>query len=740
MPTESSPNQSFWIIDREAAPRRALARATGLPAERLIVGAPGDAAFATARAPLALVITPRGDFEAELDFVHRHRDALAQARRLFLANEDDAGEIRRLFSAREDEIAGERPDPRTLRALLRGAAAHRNAAPLTARHERERIAERFSGWFGAVDVPGLLRALDPALAPLPLLVRGVPGSGRSLVARYAELFRAPADTPEPVRIDGREIRDAEQLAVCAATRPSLRIEDLDALPADAQRALAEWMRTGVGPAGERLRVIATAGPGGAYDALEPILAGAFAALVVSVPSLADEPDAVRPFAEHVLASWTARVGGPPRSLAADALGVLESEAWVGDRSAVESLLWTALAGTSRDPLTAADLDESGAALALATSPIEGDGFATIEPDAPEDLRARIADAPVIPPTEPGEPSLADPVEPSSPRAPETPSETSDATADFERAFAEGLPVPDADADGVERADPLGHVGHVGHADETTGDAGARGFANETTGDVGVRGFAGDVSTELGAETFARAAAEGPAPPAPGRESWRRLARSLSHEIRNPLVSIRTFTELLDDNFEDAEFRDRFRELVGRDVAHIDEVVGRLSSAAAPEKIEPIPVDVSAVLERLLDDRRESIGERRLLVLRELERDAPIAWADPTGLEVALAGLLDRALASLPERGDLFVATRRIDRAADGEPRLRILLRHHDPERRSEAPLGAGDTSGLADVGAAANVLEYVLAETIVEAGGGQLTVDSTDGAETLILVDLPTPS
>ena len=232
----------------------------------------------------------------------------------------------------------------------------------------------------------------------------------------------------------------------------------------------------------------------------------------------------------------------------------------------------------------------------------------------------------------------------------------------------------------------------------------------------------------------------PAPPAQGHDQWRRLARSLSHEIRNPLVSIRTFTELLDDNFEDAEFRDRFRELVGRDVAHIDEVVGRLSRASAHEKIEASPIDVSALLERLLDDRRDSIGERRLLVLRELERDAPIAWADPTGLEVALAGLLDRALASLPERGDLFVATRRIDRAADGHPRLRILLRHHDPERRGAAPLGAGDTSGLSDVTAAANVLEYVLAETIVEAGGGQLTVDATDSAETLVLVDLPTPS
>ncbi|MEM9173881.1 MAG: histidine kinase dimerization/phospho-acceptor domain-containing protein, partial [Myxococcota bacterium] len=477
------------------------------------------------------------------------------------------------------------------------------------------------------------------------------------------------------------------------------------------------------------------------------------ALVVDVPSLSDDPGAIRPFAEHVLAAWTTRVGGPPRSLADDAYGVLESEAWAGDRSAVESLLWTALASTGRDPLTAADLDASGAALALATAPIE-----TADPNDPPvtepvrrdlapDPRARFAEAPVIPPSPALDardaPETAPPVAPSA------------ETADLERAFAEGLPEatllePDGAGPASEDAEEAPDVARF--ADEAAADTGtttfagdgsaelgAENFAGDVSTDAGAETFAGDVSTELGAETFARAAVETPSAGAPDRESWRRLARSLSHEIRNPLVSIRTFTELLAENFDDAEFRDRFRELVGRDVAHIDEVVGRLSSAAAQEKVESTPVDVSALLERLLDDRRDSIGERRLLVLRELEREAPVAWADPTSLEVALAGLLDRALASLPERGDLFVATRRIDRAADGHPRLRILLRHHDPERRGATELGAGDASGVADVGAAANVLEYVLAETIVEAGGGQLTVDATDGAETLILVDLPTP-
>lgn len=232
---------------------------------------------------------------------------------------------------------------------------------------------------------------------------------------------------------------------------------------------------------------------------------------------------------------------------------------------------------------------------------------------------------------------------------------------------------------------------------------------------------------------APAAASAPLPPsaatAAGDATWRRLARSLSHEIRNPLVSIRTFTELLPDHYADETFRARFRELVGKDVGHIQDVVTRLAKATERDRFESIPVDVSALIDRVLAARRDAIARRRQVVLSELERDAPFALADPSALEVALDGLVDRALASLPDRGDLFVTTRRIERAGDGRPRLRVLLRHHNPQ--------ASGLSGELDP--VHQILEYVLAETIVGALGGRLTIDPTLGPETLIVIDLPTP-
>ncbi len=783
----------LWIVHRNPRRLAALARISGLEAPELSVGEPASDVFEDAPTPAALLLGLEGDFERELEFLHRHRDRLARTRRTLLAAPEDADEVQRLFGVTPDEILETTPSDRQLRALVISAVAHRNAESLAARRDRERISKRFAGWFGGVEIPGLLRALDPALARLPLLVRGVLGSGRPLVARYVDLFRndaggaPPAPVPPAVsatgggtptrqvasdrdrdprdraanavlRLHAREIRDAEEIAERVARRrhhfgrpvETVWIDQIDALPVSVQVALAEWIRLDAAPTGGiggPLRWIATAGPAGLRDPLEVILQNAFAPLELSIPSLVEHPQSLPDFAAYVATDWCTTVGDTPRQVSESAIAALEAHAWSGDRAAVESILRTTFAATPRNPIEESDLtlghlDWSDLTSELAADPLSEepasdalpDAFGSdvaprsdAEGDALEDatfLTDEAGDAPPLPSVEAELESIAEdvregfaaPAPDAGPQAGGTPD--AEALADFERAFEEGLP-----GNSVEQT--TGEPRRESSAERDLAPETARPeLAAET-----------DVSSQLSDEAFEMAgdAARAGGHTTAADERWRRLARSLSHEIRNPLVSIRTFAALLPEHFADPSFRERFTELVGRDVAQIDEVVTRLADVAEHETIEPTSVDVSALLERLLDARRDEIGRGRLLVLRELERDEPLALADARGLEVALAGLLDRALASLPERGDLFVATRRIDRAADGAPRLRVLLRHHNPE------LGAGDTSGLAELGAATNVLEYVLAETVVATTGGQLTIDSTDGQETLILVDLRTP-
>ena len=54
-----------------------------------------------------------------------------------------------------------------------------------------------------------------------------------------------------------------------------------------------------------------------------------------------------------------------------------------------------------------------------------------------------------------------------------------------------------------------------------------------------------------------------------------LGASLAHEIRNPLVTIKTFVQLLPKHYQDAAFRDKFFTLIGDEVTRIDRLTEQL---------------------------------------------------------------------------------------------------------------------------------------------------------------------
>ncbi len=60
-----------------------------------------------------------------------------------------------------------------------------------------------------------------------------------------------------------------------------------------------------------------------------------------------------------------------------------------------------------------------------------------------------------------------------------------------------------------------------------------------------------------------------------------LSAGMAHEIKNPLVTIKTFAQLLPQQHHDAEFRDTFFDLVGQEVNRIDAIVNRLLNFARP---------------------------------------------------------------------------------------------------------------------------------------------------------------
>jgi hypothetical protein len=218
-------------------------------------------------------------------------------------------------------------------------------------------------------------------------------------------------------------------------------------------------------------------------------------------------------------------------------------------------------------------------------------------------------------------------------------------------------------------------------------------------------------------------------PAVSPESVARLAKAVAHEVRNPLVSIRTFSDLLHDHYADADFRDRFGSLVAKDVRRIEEVIERLEQMG--EVADPrnaLPVDMTELLEGLLDEQRANIQAKRLLVLKELDRARPEALGDARLLRMALAGLLDRAIEEAPDRGDLYLASRhRPD--SDESATMRILIRYRVTETPSDSDLALETFR--------ATNLEAEVAQAVIERQGGALRIDMESPSETLVVIDLP---
>ena len=90
-------------------------------------------------------------------------------------------------------------------------------------------------------------------------------------------------------------------------------------------------------------------------------------------------------------------------------------------------------------------------------------------------------------------------------------------------------------------------------------------------------------------------------------SFGALASGVAHEIKNPLVAIRTFAELLPERYTDVDFRDDFSKVVVTEVARIDGLIDRLRGIAATT-----PTHIGAV------DIREPISDTLALLRAQFE--------------------------------------------------------------------------------------------------------------------------
>ena len=216
-----------------------------------------------------------------------------------------------------------------------------------------------------------MRALDPHLAGVPVLVRGEPGTGRGTLLRYQHYFGGTGDGAFAHIPCNGETAVAEiervlfDLGRTHPRLPSLTVwlEEVGALSARAQRQFATWLDAGP-PPGVRtptLRWLASLDANG--PALDTRLAHALATIEIRLPALRERSERIEPIAASIAAAWAHARRETPRGFSPEALAFLREYPWPGNLRELEAVVEQSLAATARTPLGIDDLLLEGIPLA-----------------------------------------------------------------------------------------------------------------------------------------------------------------------------------------------------------------------------------------------------------------------------------------------------------------------------------------------------------------------------------------
>jgi signal transduction histidine kinase len=141
-----------------------------------------------------------------------------------------------------------------------------------------------------------------------------------------------------------------------------------------------------------------------------------------------------------------------------------------------------------------------------------------------------------------------------------------------------------------------------------------------------------------------------------------LGASLAHEIRNPLVTIKTFVQLLPHHYQDAAFRDKFFRLIGDEVSRIDRLTEQLLDMASPRVYTAIPTALHPLLRAGLDLVTTKADHRQVKLITDFAASPDIALTDAAATKQVLLNLCFNAIHAVENReGERWIriATRNV---------------------------------------------------------------------------------
>jgi signal transduction histidine kinase len=218
------------------------------------------------------------------------------------------------------------------------------------------------------------------------------------------------------------------------------------------------------------------------------------------------------------------------------------------------------------------------------------------------------------------------------------------------------------------------------------------------------------------------------------KAWADMSRQVAHDIKNPLTPIQLAAEHLQRVHEDQQrpmgpVFDQCISTVLHQVRLLRQIASEFSNFATAPSPRLVRVPVLRLLEEVVQPYRAGLASVTRIDI-DVPPDTPDALADRTLLARALTNLIENALQAMPAGGSLQLRA-----SADPPAHVRIVCADtgvgmsEDAVARAFEPHFSTKTSGSG--------LGLANARRNIEACGGSISMESTPGQGTTLVVRLP---
>jgi PAS domain S-box-containing protein len=220
-------------------------------------------------------------------------------------------------------------------------------------------------------------------------------------------------------------------------------------------------------------------------------------------------------------------------------------------------------------------------------------------------------------------------------------------------------------------------------------------------------------------------------------SFGALAAGVAHEIKNPLVAIRTFAELLPERFGDVDFREDFSKVVIKEISRIDDLVARLRGIAATAPQQVGAVDLRDPINDTLALLRGQLEQTRTAVIRDFQDPAPFVTIEESQLKQLFLNLFLNAIEAMRAEGALTVRITR--KHVQGMPWIVVDVSDTGPGISESVAANIFDP--FFTTKSRGSGLGLTICRGITDAHRGTIRAEGNpDGSGTTIVVELPVPS